>query len=958
MQEIDIYDINGEFLTDLVQWDKDVYICIEEENIDKAYQVHFFNKESSLAFVVDSAYTNGVLKVKIPNKLLMHPHLIAGYINIEKNGEQKCIYGFKIVVHKKPQPSNTVYEDTNDYIRLEVVLQECRDLAAAASNSADAAKVSETNAKDSEDKAKVSEINAKDSEVKAKDSEDKANVSETNAKISETNSKVSEIASKDSENKAKTSEVNAKDSEVKAKDSENKAKDSEDKAKVSETNAKTSETNSKYSEDKAKISETNAKTSEENALQSSINASASAQTAASKADESSNYADISKSYAIGEGDVRTDEDIDNAKYYCEQAKRISQALEGALMPMGTITFEQLPDQVKQTGYMYNISNKFVSDVTFKDGSGHTYPAGTNVYCTADGFWDCLPGTMVTGVKGNSETSYRIGDVNITPANIGLGNVDNTSDVNKPVSTAQQNALNLKVNKSGDTMTGDLTLQKYLIVNAWTNFGTGSAKMWYNGNTKTLDFEGDVQNIDLNATSANKLNTNAGSGNQPVYFSGGIPVACNYTISKSVPSNAVFTDTTYSVATQSANGLLSAADKKKLDGIASNAQVNSITGVKGNAESTYRTGQVNITPANIGLGSVNNTADANKNVNSALIVRGTYTGNGGAQPPSYVSGGQVKFNMMNQFKGLGLPTYADCILMDTYTGSDVPWVTGFGILKQNAQPRAFLAVGAKGNSNSWHYMNEIITTANISSQVVSSATTASKLGTSNVGSATQPIYLAAGVAKACTYTLSKSVPSNAVFTDTTYSIATQSANGLLSAADKKKLDGIASSTSTILSELSYEDNELIYYSVGVNNLSIYFLLIELIANYNRTNNAIESYMLGTNWTKITFASGYTHHNTSLPAQARQSGSIVELRGAVKNNNAVTFSSEGNVIGYLPSGIGKPAYTVTRLQQGSGANKVMIQIKSDGSISAGRYGTSSNIQTPAGSWINIACVFMVG
>lgn len=56
-----------------------------------------------------------------------------------------------------------------------------------------------------------------------------------------------------------------------------------------------------------------------------------------------------------------------------------------------------------------------------------------------------------------------GEVILTKSNIGLGNVDNTSDANKPVSTAQQNALNLKVNKAGDTMTGDLTLKSKLII---------------------------------------------------------------------------------------------------------------------------------------------------------------------------------------------------------------------------------------------------------------------------------------------------------------------------------------------------------------------------------------------------------------------------------------------------------------------------------------------------------------
>lgn len=45
-----------------------------------------------------------------------------------------------------------------------------------------------------------------------------------------------------------------------------------------------------------------------------------------------------------------------------------------------------------------------------------------------------------------------------------------------------------------------------------------------------------------ANSAVKLDTSAGSATQPVYFSGGKPVACTYTLAKSVPNNAVFTDT--------------------------------------------------------------------------------------------------------------------------------------------------------------------------------------------------------------------------------------------------------------------------------------------------------------------------------------------------------------------------------------------------------------------------------
>ena len=45
-----------------------------------------------------------------------------------------------------------------------------------------------------------------------------------------------------------------------------------------------------------------------------------------------------------------------------------------------------------------------------------------------------------------------------------------------------------------------------------------------------------------ADTATALTTSAGSATQPVYFSGGKPVATTYSLGKSVPSNAVFTDT--------------------------------------------------------------------------------------------------------------------------------------------------------------------------------------------------------------------------------------------------------------------------------------------------------------------------------------------------------------------------------------------------------------------------------
>ena len=62
-------------------------------------------------------------------------------------------------------------------------------------------------------------------------------------------------------------------------------------------------------------------------------------------------------------------------------------------------------------------------------------------------------------------------------------------------------------------------------------------------------------LTADASSAKKLSAeDAGSATQFVYFQNGVPVASSYTIEKSVPSNAKFTDTTYVTGTSSVEGL--------------------------------------------------------------------------------------------------------------------------------------------------------------------------------------------------------------------------------------------------------------------------------------------------------------------------------------------------------------------------------------------------------------------
>lgn len=302
MQEIIVYDSNGNSLPPLVQWDKNVSVQFPDLEIDGTPRVHFFTNDMEESYVViPETAANNRLTAKIPNVLLTQHHTITGYLNTTNNEEVKSIYGFRISIRRAPKPSDYIYDHTPDYISLEAVQKECQEYAlTAAREAADAA--------ENADRSALFASAAKDSELNAADSQ--------------------------------------------------KAAERE-----------------------------------------SVNAAASAANAKASADSSQDAYLKSQSYAVGtDGTVRENDQLDNAKYYFEQVLHVAQGLQGALLPMGTLPFSELAeltDERKKPGYMYNISDSFTTDESFKDGANYQYPEGTNVYYTADGYWDCLAGTFLT-----------------------------------------------------------------------------------------------------------------------------------------------------------------------------------------------------------------------------------------------------------------------------------------------------------------------------------------------------------------------------------------------------------------------------------------------------------------------------------------------------------------------------------------------------------------------------------
>jgi hypothetical protein len=240
--------------------------------------------------------------------------------------------------------------------------------------------------------------------AKAQSSADAAALSEANA---ESSAKAAALSEKNAKASEDTVHADAESAKTFAEQAESAKNDSESAKNIAQIASDEAQGNATASAKSA----SDAGKSASSALDSKQSAESSKQSALQYATDANTSALKAQKYAIG--------DSNSAKYYYEQSKAISEGLAGTLRPMGTITFAQLPSlAVASAGDMYNISDEFVTTSTFKEGAGVTQAAGTNVYKTVDGYWDCLAGTPVTGIKGAKETTFRRGNVNITASDVG------------------------------------------------------------------------------------------------------------------------------------------------------------------------------------------------------------------------------------------------------------------------------------------------------------------------------------------------------------------------------------------------------------------------------------------------------------------------------------------------------------------------------------------------------------
>ena len=274
---------------------------------------------------------------------------------------------------------------------------------------------------------------------------------------------------------------------------------------------------------------------------------------------------------------------------------------------------------KPAACTYTLGKSVPSDAKFTDT---TYTSLKNPYALT------IQGNGTTLTNGTYDGSAAK-TVNITPSSIGAATSSHTHNYAGSSS-------------AGGSATSAVKLDT-------TTAGDSNTPVYFSGGKPIACTSLDL-NTSGNAATATALTTSAGSAISPIYFSNGKPVVCTYTLGKSVPSNAKFTDTTYNNATTSTDGLMSSSDKTKLNGIAAGA-------TKTIVDSALSSTSTNPVQNKIIYGAISSKADLNT---SGKVLS--------SQLPSYVDD-VLEYSAKSNFPSTG---ESGKIYVDTATNLTYRW----------------------------------------------------------------------------------------------------------------------------------------------------------------------------------------------------------------------------------------------------------------------------------------------
>lgn len=122
--------------------------------------------------------------------------------------------------------------------------------------------------------------------------------------------------------------------------------------------------------------------------------------------------------------------------------------------------------------------------------------------------------------------------------------------------------------------------------------------------------------------------------------------------------------------------------------------------------------------------------------------------------------------------------------------------------------------------------------------------------------------------------------------------------------------------------------------------------------------IEPYIYDSGWKNLTMSSGFSVYGSSNPMRYRRIGKTVRIEGIFKNTSAITPDTTARTFATISDTSCRPSQTQYALQQGSGANKFLLNVNSNGQLQIARYGTTStNTQIPSGSWLQCYITYFI-
>lgn len=126
----------------------------------------------------------------------------------------------------------------------------------------------------------------------------------------------------------------------------------------------------------------------------------------------------------------------------------------------------------------------------------------------------------------------------------------------------------------------------------------------------------------------------------------------------------------------------------------------------------------------------------------------------------------------------------------------------------------------------------------------------------------------------------------------------------------------------------------------------------------SGDSLKDMTADTGWVNISPCSDYFEkYSSTSPLKYRKIGKLVQIQGIVKPVIKLGSSSSVFRICTIPTKC-SPKHTVYKLCQGTGSNKWLLSISSDGTVGLSRYGASSYVDVSTSVWLPFSAMFFAG